>query len=187
MKRLRLHLLCLLSMAMTVGLHALGHTDEQQLWKRVASGTPRERVAALHALSQRSDADTAVLKPLGKQLLSDPEPLLREYAGTVDLTRFGAASRPVGARGPQPQEHYLQRHLATAMASGELDVHTWLYFVFYRRKVGGIQLGSRRRLDQQELTWTLGALAGEAPPSRAALEHLSQRLQGAGRVPPPHR
>ncbi|MFT7677769.1 MAG: hypothetical protein ACI8QC_001754 [Planctomycetota bacterium] len=178
----RPHLALLLWIVMLCAWHAGAHASSESLQSLATdtSASPAERVQATRLLASRASASQAQVEALGAAALQGDEPLLRALAAGADLLRFGADQRS----GPPPvppvrTEAILQRLTATPSPSAE----EWLWFVLYRRKVGGMQVGAKRRLDLQEAAWTLAALSGQAPPNNQVWQHVQERARAAWRGP----
>jgi hypothetical protein len=161
----RAHLALIAVMLATTLLAALRHRSDAELEEVAASGASAlERIAALHVLACRPSADEQRCGlPLARRLVLEQDPRLVEFAGTIGPCRFG----DVG--------FLEQRLLAPPLG----DVAAWLrQFVFYRRKVGGRQVGGRRRLTLQEVSWMLDALAGRELPNMEVLRYVESREAG---------
>lgn len=171
------HGLCLAAIVLAAGVWRLSHRESEDLLP-VAYGVeaPAEaRIDAMRTLATRPDATAADVQDLWDEAIASDDPRVRLLAAGSDLLRFGAGGR----RGTPPTppagaEAYLAQLI-------EPDAAEWLWFIVYRRKVGGMQVGSRRRLDLKEATWTLEALGGTAPPSPEAKAHVLQRAQNGMR------
>lgn len=176
------HLVLLLLMAGLLALHLAGHRSDTQLRAELAhlllpgeqsSGsqtTSRDTLEALHILLNRPlGFSRAEGQQLTETLLAKDDPLLREFALSIDLCRL---SRHTALNVPDTQEQHVLGRTPAPM-----DGAWWLEYVTYRRKVGGKQVGGRRRLDNLELLWYRRALRGESPPP----EELSKRLLRAAR------
>ena len=183
MKAWRGHILLLVLIGSVTGLHALNHRNESQLRGGLAGflGTSDSSdnqlsslvlIADLHLLLNRPEPiSTAEGQQITELLLASDDPLLREYALTTDLCRLSERSAD---QIPETQE---QRVLGSNPLP--LDGPWWREYVTYRRKVGGKQVGGRKRLDNLELGWYRQALRGEAPPREALFEHLVKRVRDA--------
>lgn len=174
----RPHLACLALISVMIVGWVVGHRSEEELRKSAASGSPRERIAALHALLNRPSARPGpATDALVEDLLTSEEPLLREYALSIDVCRLSERD----AQGiPRAQE---------AAVLGDqrppCDGPWWLQYVAYRRKVGGKQVGGRRRLDLLELSWYRMALRGEPLPKDEVFAYLVERVRDAHSGPIP--
>lgn len=178
----RPHLALLAWILVVCLVHATSHQSQQSLEAKAAdtSASPEQRVAAMRLLSTRANATRSQVQALSETARRAKEPLLRALAAGSDLLRFGAEER----RGPPPvppaaTEATLQQLGANPSPSAE----EWLWFVLYRRKVGGMQLGAKRRLDLRETAWTLAALRGQAPPNNQVWQHVEERARAAWRGP----
>jgi hypothetical protein len=174
----RPHLACLALMGL-MGLFAgVSHRSAAELRLAAASGPADERIQALHALLNRAEAAPGPEHDaLVAELLASSEPLLREYALSIDLCRLSARD----AQGvPIAQEAAV-----LGMAQPPCDGPWWLEYVAYRRKVGGKQVGGRRRLDLIELDWYRRALRGEALPKDEVFRYLVERVRDAHAGPIP--
>ena len=174
----RPHLVCLALLGVMGLSAAMGHRGEEQLRLAAASGPAQERIAALHALLNRPGAAPGPEQDaLVAELLDSPDPLLREYALSIDLCRLSARD----AQGvPVAQEAAV-----LGMPRPPCDGPWWLEYVAYRRKVGGKQVGGRRRLDLIELDWYRRALRGEALPEDEVFRYLVERVRDAHAGPIP--
>ena len=178
----RVHLGLLLWIGMLCGLGGLTHQSQADL-EQLASDTGASidrRVAAMHRLSARSSATRNQVQLLASTALQSAEPKLRALAAGTDLLRFGAATR----RNPRPKPpEAAEAYLAQLAGKPSPSADEWLWFVLYRRKVGGMQVGARRRLDLREAAWTLAALGGQAPPNNQVWQHVQERTNAAWRGP----
>ena len=137
----RPHLALLAWILVVCLVHATSHQSQQSLEAKAAdtSASPEQRVAAMRLLSTRANATRSQVQALSETARRAKEPLLRALAAGSDLLRFGAEER----RGPPPvppaaTEATLQQLGANPSPSAE----EWLWFVLYRRQVGGMQLGA---------------------------------------------
>ena len=160
----RAHIVLVAVLLATLVVARARHRSDVELAELAAYGSARERIAALHVLSNRPGADAHEFgMPLARALTAEQDPLLVEFAGTIGPCRFGDID-------------FVEQRLI-APPSG--DVAAWLrQFVFYRRKVGGKQVGGRRRLTLQEVTWMLDAMAGRALPNADVLRYVQARESG---------
>ncbi|MAE46177.1 MAG: hypothetical protein CMJ86_04715 [Planctomycetes bacterium] len=182
MRAWRGHLVLMLMMAGLVALHLADHRSNTELRAELAhlllpgeqspgSLRPsRDTLEAMHILLNRPQGfSRAEGQQLSETLLAKDDPLLREFALSIDLCRL---SRHTALNVPATQEQHVLGGTPPPM-----DGPWWLEYVTYRRKVGGKQVGGRRRLDNLELLWYRRALRGESPPH----EELSKRLLRAAR------
>lgn len=178
----RPHLALLAWISVVCLVHAVSHQSQASLEERAAdtNANPQHRVAATRLLSTRPSATRSQTQALAETARRAQEPLMRALAAGSDLLRFGADER----RGPPPvppaaAEAVLQQLGTNPSPSAE----EWLWFVLYRRKVGGMQVGAKRRLDLREAAWTLAALRGQAPPNNQVWQHVQERARAAWRGP----
>ena len=183
MKAWRGHLLLLVLIGGLTGMHALNHRNVSQLRGDLTGflGTSKSSVNQLSSLALIADLHLLLNRPepistaegqrITEILLASDDPLLREYALTTDLCRLTERSDD---QIPEIQE---QRVLGSNPLP--LDGPWWREYVTYRRKVGGKQVGGRKRLDNLELGWYRQALRGEDPPREALFEHLVKRVRDA--------
>lgn len=166
--------LCLVASIIVIAWLSLRRSDAQLLTTATDPlADARDRCSAIHMLAARPSADAARLSSLRELALSSEHHSLQVLAAGSDLQRDGAFERMGPPASARPA---MEQHLASRFP---LDAQDWLWFVAYRRKVGGMQVGSRRRLDTQETAWTLAALAGESIPSKLVRQHIVRRIQNS--------
>lgn len=174
----RPHLACLALILLMIGAWITGHRTDEDLRAAASQGAPRDRIAALHALLNRPGARPGPeVDALVQTLMESGEPLLREYALSIDVCRLSERD----SQGiPRVQE------AATLGAERPAcDGPWWLQYVAYRRKVGGKQVGGRRRLDLVELDWYRMALRGDPLPEDEVFAYLVERVRDAHSGPIP--
>ena len=134
-----------------------------------------ERCSAVHKLASRPSVDDARIQYLREHALHSSEYPLQLVATSAELQGEKLASRI----GPPPKPLVsMERECA---ARYPLDAESFLWFVAYRRKVGGMLVGARRRIDLREAEWTLDALAGKSIPTETVEKHILDRLLAARR------
>lgn len=170
------HLTLLAALAGMQAWSASAHQSEDALWSLVDEGSSPQRIEALHTLASRPSAQPSpAWTGLAEDLLRAEDPLLREYAGTLDLCRLVEKDE----RGhPRPQQEAI-----IESATGPLDGAWWLQYVTYRRKVGGSQVGGGKRLSLEEFEWYRAALRGEELPRGLLRRHISGRMRGPDNGP----
>lgn len=173
------HLVCCASMALATGVWSIAGSSDEELLARAYDQTasPGARVTAMRTLATRPSASAEAVQDLWNEAMQATAPQVRLLAAGTDLLRFGARDR--WGTPPTPPRA-AEAYLATLTKP---SAEEWLWFIVYRRKVGGMQVGSRRRLDLRETAWTIQALAGEAPPQPEAKAHVLQRAQNGMRRP----
>lgn len=161
MKRLLPHLLVLLLGALQIGIYQARHLDSEDLARLADSGTPHEKVKALHILTNRGSTphtNRVWNRETIQGMISAEEvgeALLADFAYTVDICRM---VRPVW------QDKKISSRLKRNDA-GDLRGETfteWLrHFLLYRRKVAGRHMGAMLRLKNDELRWLLHAIGND--------------------------
>ena len=125
-------------------------------------------VTALHKLLNREETlSREAGQRLTETLLASDDSLLQDFALTTDLCQL---SFHTPENVPRTQEAWVLGRTPLP-----LDGPWWRQFILYQRKVGGKQVGGRKRLNSQELLWYRQALRGEHPPKERLFEHLLQR------------
>jgi len=153
------HLICLALLAVECGVWGLGHRGEAELQAAARDGSPRERIAALHVLTNRGEpAPGRFDAAFAQALVDDPDELLREYAFTTDVCKHAD---------PRPQYRYLKQ-----LREQPSDPRFWRGFVLHRRKIGVVTGGSSARLKLRELDWYFAALRGERLPGDEVLRYI---------------
>ncbi len=173
------HLACCALLALAVCAWSIAHDTDEDLRARAydQAASPLARVAAMRTLATRPSASAEAVQDLWDEAMLSVAPQVRLLAAGTDLLRFGAHDRWGTPPTPPPAA---EAYLATLTKP---SADEWLWFIVYRRKVGGMQVGSRRRLDLREAAWTIQALQGEAPPQPEAKSHVLQRAQNGMRRP----
>lgn len=141
----------------------------------------RETVAALHRLLNRPGSTWLEQgQQLTETLLASKDSLLTDFALTTDLCQLSFHTTD---NVPETQEEWVLGRTPLP-----LDGPWWRRFILYQRKVGGKQVGGRKRLNNQELIWYRQALRGESLPKDLLFNHLLQRSGGFSKraVPKDH-
>jgi hypothetical protein len=177
LRRLLPHLLLALAAGGQVILYRAGHQTDEQLLERLENGDPRERVGALHILTNRGPAPQRARKWDRESvvaLMNDRDPLMVDFSYTVDVCRMVQPvwqERRVTAR--------LERNETKTSAKGE-TFEQWLrHFLLFRRKVAGRHMGAMLRLKNDELRWLLDGIAERPVEGGPILAAIHQRQTGA--------
>lgn len=165
------HVLLLGLLGVEVSIWASHHKTEEELIRVSHQGSSRERLWALHVLTNRAGlANTKFDEKFIQDLLKDPDPLVADFPYTVDVCRL---LRPAW------QEKRMSARLKVdAKPPYRDDLENWLRrYLFYRRKVGGATYGAALRLKMQELEWLLAVMDGEKIAEAEVLAYLMERKQ----------
>jgi len=155
------HLVVLLLGGLQVGLYAALHADIPTLERQLAEGTPREKVRALHILTNRGPTphtdrtwDRTTVRAL---IAADQgqDRLLTDFAYTVDVCRM---VKPVWQDAKVAGR--LKRNETGVLR--EESFTDWLrHFLLFRRKVAGRHMGAMLRLKNDEVRWLLTSIGGD--------------------------
>ena len=167
------HLLLLAVLAVEALAWTGWHQGEEQLEVQAESGTPAERVWALHVLTNRDPDHRRFRNTYVRGLLNDPDPLVVDFAFTIDLCRI----QHIG------QEMRITRRLkdegSSVMPPRDAVEDWWRRYVFYRRKVGGRRYGGAMRLQRDEVAWYFDAVAGRELDEEELILHTLGRQLGS--------
>lgn len=153
----------------------LGHAtrmDDDELRRTSEEGTTQERLWAWHVLANRDPDGFAFKDHHLKDLLNDPDPLIVDYAFTIDICRL------IQAKGlTMRQEARIRKPLKGGSGVPRPDAVSewWRRYVIFRRKVGGKPVGGHVRLQRQELAWYLQAMDGEELDEKTLVDSTNQR------------
>ncbi len=163
MKRWVPHLVLIGLALLQVALYHSRHRDIEALREAAAQGSPRERVAALHILTNRGPTphlerkwDRAAITPMiGSGTDSLEDSLLADFAYTVDICRM---AKPIW------QDAKISARLkgnTLGEIKGESFIEWLRHFLLFRRKVAGRHMGAMLRLKNDEVRWLITAIAGD--------------------------
>jgi len=152
------------------------HQGTDELRAQAEHGDTHERIWALHVLANRDPEQSGIDGKAIGELLADEDPLVVDFAFTIDICRLAGALERNG-RPPFRQEGRIR---AKIKGQGELydsqeTADWWRRFVIYARKVGGRSVGGTLRLQRREVGWYFDALAGRPLDEAALLESTNDR------------
>jgi len=145
--------------AAQVGLYQARHRDEAALEALLEDGTAEERVYALHVLTNRGSTPHTQRqwnRAYVIELMNDPEPLVADFAFTVDVCRM---AKPVWQEARLSTR--LKNNFAGTNPKGETFTGWLRRFLLFRRKVAGRHMGTGMRLKNDEVRWLLSAIEGD--------------------------
>ena len=135
------------------------HRDDVALEALLEDGTPEERVYALHVLTNRGSTphtNRQWNRAYITELMNDPEPLVADFAFTVDICRM---VKPVWQEARLSTR--LKNNFAGTNPKGETFTGWLRRFLLFRRKVAGRNMGAMLRLKNDEVRWLLTAIDGD--------------------------
>lgn len=153
------------------GYRSASQTD-QELHVQLDTGTSREKVYAMHVLTNRGSSphvNRAWDRKAITELMNHDDPLLVDFAYTIDVCRMVQPVWQEGRIGARLQ------NMKTGEIRGETFPEWVRHFLLYRRKVAGRHLGGMLRLQRQEVEWLIASIRGEELDHEAVLFLLAQR------------
>ena len=142
------------------------------------TAAPDDRIWAMHVAANRaSTIDTTLGVDLVKSFLQSGSDKVREAALVVDLCRHADSAPDAPDEALTPLQ---SAYTYSPLPGGIWAPHRIRCLVLQRRKVGGPEVGSVRRMELAEAQWFLDSLAGNPmPTAKEVSKYFTMRVREA--------